>query len=106
MSYEAVSQIKAQMSNCTEAELRELNHSIIERLHVMERRTALSFNINDRVWFKTRSGLRYDGVVQKINARTVKIETVQKDALGKNQVWTVSANLVNHVIENGAIARV
>lgn len=105
MSFETTNQIKTLLRGCSEAELREINHSIIEQLRQKERMTAMSFGIRDHVWFNDKHGYRIDGVVTKVNARSVTVDTLKANVFGSPTTWRVSANLLHHVIENGAIVR-
>ena len=78
-----------------EEDLRFLNRLIIERLKLIAqaRSTALMsrFSIGDRVGFQSSSGEWKNGIVQKLNKKTISILT------DKGHQWNVSPCLLSSV---------
>jgi len=76
-----------------EEDLRFLNRLIVERLKLIAQAqsTALmsQFNIGDRVGFRSPSGEWKNGIVQKLNKKTISILT------DKGHRWNVSPGLLS-----------
>lgn len=78
-----------------EEDLCYLNRLIIERLKLISqaRSTALmtQFNIGDKVGFQAPTGQWKNGIVQKLNKKTISILT------SDNHIWNVSPGFLSHV---------
>ncbi len=78
-----------------EEDLCYLNRLIIERLKLISqaRSTALmtQFNIGDKVGFQAPTGQCKNGIVHKLNKKTISILT------SDNHIWNVSPGLLSHV---------
>ena len=63
----------------TEAELRDLNRRIVERLRFINQMrahaTMLQFSVGERIWFQSDYGLPIHGVITKYNRKTVNVST-------------------------------
>ena len=81
--------------NLGEEDLRFLNRLIIERIKLISqaRSTALMtrFNIGDKVGFQAPTGQWKNGIVQKLNKKTISILT------SDNHIWNVSPGFLSHV---------
>lgn len=84
--------MKIDIDQLTEAELRELNGRIVERLNFLTQMRAhvamLKFSIGDRVSFQPRDRPRVNGTLVKYNKKSV---TVISDA---GQQWKVGPGLL------------
>lgn len=68
-------------------DLREVQNALNVRFRELQRRAAVSFRVGDKVQFKSRSGQIITGTVQKINQKTVSVNTPTSN-------WKVSASLL------------
>ena len=88
--------------NLGEEDLRFLNRLIIERIKLISqaRSTALMtrFNIGDKVEFKAPTGQLKDGIVQKLNKKTITILT------GEGQNWNVSPGFLS-LVKTGTVPK-
>ena len=75
---------RSEMSAATKAilaidnieDLREAQNALQVRYRELQRRSALSFRVGDKVSFKSRSGDTITGTVSKVNQKTVAVKTV------------------------------
>jgi hypothetical protein len=78
-----------------EEDLRYLNRLIVERLKLIAqaRSTALMtrFNIGDRVGFQAPTGNWKNGIIQRLNKKTITILTEE------GHIWNVSPGLLSSV---------
>lgn len=73
----------------TSAELDQINNALKERYNSVAYHTARTFKIGDQVHFSTRAGLVVNGVIRKINAKTVQVYSSTT-----NVNWKVSPGLL------------
>ncbi len=94
-----VSAIEA-IKGLEEDDLRFLNRLIVERINlIVQARTIekmASFSAGDRVGFQARDGLRYEGIVQRLNRKTVSV--ISDDG----HRWNVSPALLQLVKRAGS----
>ena len=55
-------------------------------------RAAGSFQVGEKVTFTARNGVRYYGVVTKVNTKNIKVTT------NDGRFWNVSATLLQHQV--------
>jgi len=83
--------MRIDIDSLTEAELRDLNHRIVERLRVIQQLRAhgamMNFSIGDRVAFSADGG-RVHGVLTRYNRKSVTVITPDGTR------WTVSPSLL------------
>jgi len=70
-------------------DLRDLNVLVIETIRQMERDTARMFRKGDIVWFTTRDGRNVDGIVTKVNTKSISLK-----AAGTGTIWRVTPSLL------------
>jgi hypothetical protein len=71
-------------------ELRELNRTVVEAIRAREASVGGTFVVGDRVKFTGRSGQTVTGTVIKINAKTIKVKSI-------DVTWAVSPSLLTLV---------
>ena len=69
-------------------ELREAQNALNVRFRELQRRAAVSFRVGDKVKFQSRTGSLVTGTVQKINQKTIKVQS------STGNMWNVSASLL------------
>ena len=69
-------------------DMRTIIDAVNEQQKRIARMSTRKFTVGDYVYFKTRSGEQIDGVVTKVNPRTVKVQ------VGMTR-WTVDASLLS-----------
>lgn len=72
-------------------DLREAQNALNARFRELQRRMAVSFRVGETVKFKSRAGKTITGTVQKINQKTVKVQS------STGNMWTVTASLLQKV---------
>ena len=70
-------------------DLRDLNVLVVQTIRQMERDTARMFRKGDIVWFTTRDGRNVDGIVTKVNTKSVSLK-----AAGTGTIWRVTPSLL------------
>ena len=95
---------RSEMSAATKAilaidnieDLREAQNALQVRYRELQRRSALSFRVGDKVSFKSRSGDTITGTVSKVNQKTVAVKTVSTlNSPASN--WKVSPSLLRKI---------
>jgi len=69
-------------------DMRTIIDAVNDQQKAIARMSTRKFAVGDYVYFKTRSGEQIDGVVTKVNPRTVKVQ------VGMTR-WTVDASLLS-----------
>ena len=79
-------------------ELRELNRLVVEAIRSREASVGGTFLVGDRVSFRAKDGRTITGTVVKINAKTIKVRSI-------DVMWAVSPSLLT-LVERAAWAGV
>ncbi len=89
--------MRIDINQCTEAELIDLNHRIVERLRFLKQARAhvamLEFNIGDRVTFQSDRRDMVVGILTRYNKKTVTVIT------DDGQQWNVSPGFLRKIVD-------
>ena len=69
-------------------DMREIIDAINEQQRVIARESSRKFSVGDYVYFLNRQGEQIDGVVEKVNPRSVKVRVGMT-------IWKVDASLLS-----------
>jgi len=72
-------------------ELKEINEAIGYQWKAIQKTQARAFRVGDKVTFVAKQGTVYNGVVEKVNQKTVAVKT------GPYQTWRVSPSVLKKV---------
>lgn len=71
-------------------DLRNLSRAVYEAIRTRELATAQAYRIGDRVKFRAKDGRTITGSVSKINAKTIKVRSM-------DVTWMVTPSLLSRV---------
>lgn len=95
--------IKDFIDSLNHEDLHALYHAVVERLNLLNKARAIlamkDLEIMDRVFF-VDEGKRIEGVISRLNQRTVSVITDDKTR------WTVSPNLVTKIAEPNPLKQI
>lgn len=80
---------KIDLDELTRDELIKLNKQIIGKIKELDAESTTSFNIGDKVKFRTKKGRVVEGTVNKVNKKTIDI---MDDSV--TMKWRVSASML------------
>ena len=81
--------LRKQVWSMTVDDLRELNDYVVTTIRQMERDTARMFRKGDAVYFTNSVGDRVDGIVTKVNIKSVSLKACSTD-----RIWRVTPSLL------------
>jgi hypothetical protein len=86
--------IEMALKQCTPEQLRQVNKALKAAWRNTEAKVAISFAVGDEVWFVGRSGDKVEGVITKINQKTIQVKQTNGKNPGFPLTWRVSPSLL------------
>lgn len=83
------------ISEMDQKQLLDANKLIVARLKQLNTIKLHTFSVGENVWFRTKSGQRYEGPIVSMGTKNAKVKTQTPD--GFPMIWTVSPGLLNRI---------